>query len=257
MGTLTKPEWDYSEHAAFYYARPNYSNPAIDELVRRVDLGNPYGVDVADIGAGTGNLSIMLAERGFHPVAVEPNLEMMNIGLARTKKLQVTWRLGTGEDTGLESSSVDWVCFGSSFNTTDRDQTLQESHRILRGGGWFTCMWNNRDLQSDPVQAEVEAIIRRHVPDYSHGTRREDQTDVISESGLFGAVEYLEHTTTVVRSSQIYLDGWRSVKNNHWDLSSSQGKELQQRILNDIAKALADREITMNYTTKIWSARAI
>lgn len=40
---------------------------------------------VADIGAGTGNFSIMLLERSCEVVSVEPNDAMREIGIERTK----------------------------------------------------------------------------------------------------------------------------------------------------------------------------
>ena len=36
--------------------------------------------------------------------------------------------------------------------------------RILRHRGWFACVWNHRDLE-DPLQAEVETLIRARIPD--------------------------------------------------------------------------------------------
>ncbi|MEM5787759.1 MAG: hypothetical protein AAGU11_10595, partial [Syntrophobacteraceae bacterium] len=70
---IVDKHWDYSRQAPYYEYRPNYSGRAIDTLVHYVGGLNADEFDVADIGAGTGNLSIMLLERGMRVTAVEPN----------------------------------------------------------------------------------------------------------------------------------------------------------------------------------------
>ncbi|MCO5171211.1 MAG: class I SAM-dependent methyltransferase [Planctomycetes bacterium] len=252
-----RPEWDYSQHAAWYRFRPNYAAVAIDRLVDRVGPARREGFLTADVGAGTGNLSLLLLERRVAPiVAIEPNPAMRELGQAATAGRPVVWTVGTGEETGLADRAVDWFAMGSSFNTTRREACLREAARVLRRGGWFTCMWNNRELEGDPVQREVEAIIRRHVPDYAHGTRREDQTSVIEESGLFEPPGYDEATQEVARTVDEYLGAWRSVKNHFWDVATAEGRALLERIERDVRAALGTRPITLLYRTRIWSARA-
>jgi|FLOH01.1.fsa_nt_gi adenylylsulfate kinase-like enzyme/ubiquinone/menaquinone biosynthesis C-methylase UbiE len=179
--SVNKPEWDYTKMAKFYSARPNYAEKAIQKICEYVKAVKEGEYLVADIGAGTGNLTIMLADKIATIIAIEPNKAMREIGLERTKEMtNVSWIIGTGEETTLEDNSVNMVTFGSSFNTTNREESLKESHRILKENGFFVSMWNNRDLDV-PSQKKVETIIRKWVPDYSHGTRRESQANVIMD----------------------------------------------------------------------------
>ena len=69
-----KTEWDYSERAATYDQRADYSYKALESLVHAIkpDLGIP----VADIGAGTGKLTKLLLDYGFTVHCVEPNQNM-------------------------------------------------------------------------------------------------------------------------------------------------------------------------------------
>src|SRR5438046_154735 len=69
VSQLVERHWDYSLHAKYYSDRPNYHGAAIDLLVHHVGAKAP-GFAVADIGAGTGNLTIMLLERGLRVTAV-------------------------------------------------------------------------------------------------------------------------------------------------------------------------------------------
>lgn len=137
---IVEKVWDYTKHAKFYEYRPNYAPASIDMLTFLVkQSSNTATPKVADIGAGTGNLSIMLLERGCNVVAVEPNDAMRAIGIDRTKewvqKEQIEWVRASGVDSTLASGEFDWVTFGSSFNVMDRHSALIEAHRLLRGGG--------------------------------------------------------------------------------------------------------------------------
>ncbi len=66
------PLGDFSEQAdAYGRARPSYPAELIDALVAHV--GAKPGDAVADLGAGTGLFTELLAARGFCVTAVEPN----------------------------------------------------------------------------------------------------------------------------------------------------------------------------------------
>jgi ubiquinone/menaquinone biosynthesis C-methylase UbiE len=255
--SLNSPDWDYTRHAATYWLRPNYADAAIDELCRRVGAAPaPAGHVAADVGAGTGNLTVMLVARRLDCVAVEPNAAMRAIGVERTRDLPVRWVVGTGEETTLPDASADLFAMGSSFNCTEPAKTLHEARRVLRPGGFFACMWNNRDLENDPIQREMEDVIRSLVPAYEHGSRREDQTQVIEASGCFDAVSFFERSQLVERSVDQYVEAWRSVRNSHWDLNVPEGRELFGRIEARMRDRLARFErLQITYTTRVWVAR--
>ena len=176
-------KWDYTELADAYLKRPDYSKDAISQILSLTQVKE--NDNVCDVGAGVAHLTLHFANYGLIVSAVEPNNAMRLNGIKRTKEYsKVRWSEATGENTKEASNSFDLVSFGSSFNVTDRAKTLIEVNRILKTKGWFTCMWNHRDL-SDPIQKTIESIIASNIDDYDYGTRREDQVDVINKSGLF------------------------------------------------------------------------
>lgn len=130
MKKIVEQVWDYTKHAKFYEYRPNYAQKSIDMLLSLAKNEPNERLKVADIGAGTGNLSVMLLERGCEVVSVEPNDAMREIGIERTKGANIKWVRATGLETGLENASFDWVTFGSSFNVMDRNKALEEAHRL-------------------------------------------------------------------------------------------------------------------------------
>lgn len=247
-----KTEWDYTALADAYLQRPDYAEPVIDALVGAT--GVQPGDPVCDIGAGVAHLTLMLARRQFSVVAVEPNDAMRANGQRRTVSMQnVVWHEGTGEQTGQADGAFALVTFGSSFNVTDRAKALAETHRILRRGGWFACMWNHRDLD-DPIQGRIESIIRERVPVYGYGTRREDQTGVINASGLFGPVLRIEGAVIHRQSVKDCVEAWRS----HATLQRQAGDAFHSVVdaIAEYLEGLGQSELEIPYTTRLWAAQA-
>lgn len=248
-----KTEWDYTNLAEAYLKRPDYAYKAIDRIL---EISNVKSNDcVCDVGAGVAHLTLMLAKRGLKVVAVEPNDKMRENGIKRTKDYaNVVWEEGVGEATGQNPDSFSLVTFGSSFNVTDRQLALNETHRILKKDGWFTCLWNHRDL-NDPIQKEIEKIIIQDVPSYSYGTRREDQTDIINENGKFG--EVISFSEKIVHSVEIndVIEAWRS----HGTLERQAGGKFND-IVNKIEEyllGLSASKINVPYITVVWMAQVI
>ncbi len=244
-------EWDYTALADAYLKRPDYSDVAIDAMLKIA--GAPAGAIVCDVGAGVAHLTLQLAARGFVVNAVEPNIAMRTNGVMRTSSLaNVTWSEGTGEATRQEAGRFDLVTFGSSFNVCDRAAALEESARILKPLGWFACMWNHRDLE-DSIQSRIEATIRKRIPAYGYGTRREDQTTVIRESSNFGPVVRLAGDVIHLQNIDDCVEAWRS----HATLER-QAEKAFASIIADIQaylKSLEVATIEVPYTTHIWMAQ--
>lgn len=242
-------KWDYSDLAQAYLKRPDYAKKVIDGMLAHMQL--PPTAKVCDVGAGVAHLTYELLASGFEVHAIEPNEKMRTLGQERTSPFdKVWWYNGTGEQTGQPASTFDLVTFGSSFNVTERPVALAETYRILKPQGWFACMWNHRDL-TDPLQAQIEALIAEQVPGYTYGTRREDQRPVIEASQLFNEIVYLEGQVIHHQSSKDCLEAWAS----HATLHRQAGEKFPT-ILSAIAHLLADQEaLNIPYITRIWFAQ--
>lgn len=246
-----KTEWDYTDLAAAYLKRPDYAQSAIEKMLKTANIQK--GNLICDVGAGAAHLTIKLAEYGLQVYAVEPNDAMRANGIERTKKFDsVKWFEGIGEDTGMESGRFDMVTFGSSFNVCDRQKALAEAKRILKGNGWFACMWNHRNL-NDPLQKEIEEVLKQEIENYDYGTRREDQTEVINKSGLFQEVIYVEGSVVHEVLAEDFIEGWKS----HGTVQR-QSKDKFDYINARIRKLVEEKGqkfIKIPYTTRIWMAQ--
>jgi ubiquinone/menaquinone biosynthesis C-methylase UbiE len=246
-----KTEWDYSTLADAYLKRPDYADAAIDAMLSIA--GVEKDGKVCDVGAGVAHLTLMLAARGLSVMAVEPNDAMRANGIKRTEKLSnVCWYEGTGESTGQGPHAFDMVTFGSSFNVCDRQRALRETARILKPHGWFACMWNHRQLE-DPIQSQIEAVIRSRVPGYGYGTRREDQTAVIDVSGLFGPVIHLDSRVIHEQSIEECVEAWRS----HATLERQAGSAFHDVVsaIENYLRSLGTPSVSIPYSTNIWVAQ--
>jgi ubiquinone/menaquinone biosynthesis C-methylase UbiE len=253
MTSPPKVTWDYTEHAAHYDKRADYSAEAIQKLLDTIgcDASKP----IAEIGAGTGKLTKELLKRGLTVRSVEPNDAMRTIGMQNTKGQPVTWSVGTGESTGLPADSFYAVFFGSSFNVVDQNATLSEVSRILRSKGWFACMWNHRDLD-DPVQQRIESIIKSSIANYSYGSRREDPTNLINASGHFSGTKTIEGKFVWKMPKSDVIEAWKS----HATLKRQAGSEAAfDNIIQEIARYLHSLPelIDVPYTTRIYFAQKV
>lgn len=248
-----KTNWDYTSLADAYLKRPEYSKDALSALFSHVDAQDTW--NVCDVGAGCAHLTLELAGKGFsHIDAVEPNDAMRANGKKRTEQFtNVDWFEGVGEETTRPDSAYELVTFGSSFNVCDRQKALEETKRILKPGGWFACMWNHRVLE-DPIQTEIENIIKKYKTDYNYGTRRQDQTEVINESNLFNEVKTLEGTILHTQTIEDCIEAWRS----HGTLHRELGDENFAKCIDEIStylNGLGKDAIEIPYTTRMWVAQ--
>ncbi len=244
-------EWDYTELAAAYLKRPDYAQTAIDKMLETAQIRK--GDFVCDVGAGAAHLTLKLAEYGLRVCAVEPNDAMRANGIRRTVQYgNVEWFEGVGEQTGMEDNQFDLVTFGSSFNVCDRQKALVETKRILKSNGWFACMWNHRNLD-DPLQKEIEYILKKEIEDYSYGTRREGQEETINQSGLFGKVIYIEGMVTHEILAEDFIEGWKS----HGTVQRQSGGKFDQINvqIRKLVEARGQEYIKVPYTTRIWMAQ--
>ncbi|MBS1984183.1 MAG: class I SAM-dependent methyltransferase [Bdellovibrionales bacterium] len=130
----------FSDRAAEYArARPSYPAALLDYLKAQASLGP--GAVVADIGAGTGIFTRLLAEQGARVWAVEPNQEMRSYA-AETLPLYPSAKVvaGSAEATGLDR-----------WNSMSRTGVLEQASEELCqrfGGATLQKIIQNSETES-------------------------------------------------------------------------------------------------------------
>lgn len=183
---MMNPLSRFSDRATDYVKyRPSYPAAAIDIILAGLD--NLVQLIAADIGAGTGISSRLLAERGISVIAIEPNTEMRQA--AESHKL-VEFREGTAEVTNLPNLSVDLVTCFQSFHWFNPETSLLEFNRILKPSGRLALVWNNRD-KNDEFTSEYSRLVRAASNNHPAESRIESVKPLL-ESSHFGNI--CEHT---------------------------------------------------------------
>lgn len=276
---------DFTEVAKHYHNRPAYSVMLLDKLIKCInDANKPLDeLRVVEVGAGTGKLTKILADDfGIKVRAVEPNDSMREEGQNYTKGSSITWCKGSGEDTGIESKSADWVIMASSFHWTDPKKSLPEFARILddndcyntvqsanNGGGggkphpnaltqgkaaYFTAIWNPRHIVEGSIFYEIETEIKNIVPELtrvSSGTQNVKKwEEILVSTGHFKDCFFMECDHLEIMSKERYLGAWHSVN----DIQAQAGQKRWKQILSMIESKIADLdEIAIPYKIRAWS----
>ena len=249
---------DFSELAKNYINRPAYNNLIINSLLKHINF-LPNEFVIADVGAGTGKFTKEIASAGCKIFAVEPNDEMRKEGIIYTKgNSNVIWSKGSGEETGLDSNCVNWVTMASSFHWTDPKKSLPEFHRILKSKGFFTIIWNPRNVEASPLHKEIEEMIKSVVPELqrvSSGSQNvKDWFSILTSTQHFTNVVFMECNHIEYMSQERYLGAWMSVN----DIRAQAGEERWNLIMQQIQKIIAPyNEIEVPYKMRAWTAQRV
>jgi len=216
--------------------RPGYP----PELLEQVPLGADSAV--LDLGAGTGKLSRVLAERFRRVTAVEPLANMRKM-LERVVP-EVDAVEGTAERIPLDDQSVDGVFAAQAFHWFDKSAALPEIARVLRAAGIFAIVWNQGDDdRPDPRPSEfVHEVQLLHDAALRRWENEPEWEDLLRASCLFDEV----HDRTFVCHDHVLdragiLDNLRSVS---WIASRDDGEAVIARLaalLPDATYAIPNR----------------
>jgi len=136
-----------SEAEAYERSRPSYPPDAVAWLVDHLRV-RP-GAVVADLAAGTGKFTRLLAPTGASVLAIEPVEGMRQVLHQVLPRLPMV--AGSAEAMPVKSSSLDAVCIAQAFHWFDAEQAFAELARVLRPGGRAGFVWNARASVDESV----------------------------------------------------------------------------------------------------------
>lgn len=248
--TATDRRGDFTAQAeAYARARPGYPLEMVDRLVAAAGVGP--GDAVADLGAGTGLFTALLAGRRLRVTAIEPNAAMR----AHAPPLPgVEWVDGSFEATGLAAASQRWAVAAQAFHWADPARALPELHRVLAPGGALSVLWNERDVERSPLLQHTRQLIERLVPGFDEGYRARDWAEILATGGWFSPPEGIEVRHEVPMGRERFLDLWRS----HNVLNTSATPEQIAGLLAELAPLLPGTgEVPIPYVCRAWTCRRL
>ncbi|MDV4151737.1 class I SAM-dependent methyltransferase [Clostridium sp. AL.422] len=98
------------------------------------ELKNIYGLEILDIGGGTGTLAKELISLGAKVTILDPEINMTKIAKEKSKDIKII--NGYSDNISLRDSSVDLVIMRDSFHhILKKEETLRECKRVLKKEG--------------------------------------------------------------------------------------------------------------------------
>lgn len=137
---MTNTERFTGKAEVYAKARPSYPDAAIDYLV---SLALP-GAVFADVGAGTGKLTELLARKGYQIFAVEPNADMqeqLTVTLSPYPNARTV--VGSAEATTLPDKSIDIITCAQALHWFDPNSFRDECRRIGKPRSIVIALYNN------------------------------------------------------------------------------------------------------------------
>ncbi|MER6946023.1 class I SAM-dependent methyltransferase [Nonomuraea sp. NPDC000554] len=173
---------------AFYARfRPGYPRLFFDDLVRR------FGLDgsgrLLDLGCGTGQLTLPLAEHVAEAIGIDPEPDMLAEAARQARAGavgNVTWVRGTSADLPGELGRFRLATMGRSFHWMDREQVLGALAGMVKDeGGVVIASDGCLARPITPWQHAIEEVQHRFLgplPQASAGTLVEPHETVLAHS---------------------------------------------------------------------------
>ena len=153
---------------------------------------------------------------------------------------------------------MDWVLMGSSFHWAVPNVAMKEFYRILKPGGFFTAIWNPRNIESSELHMDIEKIVYDEIGTtkrVSSGNKltSEEMKEKLEGSGWFKDMLFIEAFHEERMTVERYMNVWKSVN----DIQVQAGDEGFQRILHNIQERLTGmNEIIVPYRSRAWTVRS-
>ncbi len=193
-------------------ARPGYPPALFDDLVALAGL-RP-GARVLEIGCGTGQATLPLAERGFNIVAVELGPALAAVArrhLARFGNVEV--RVSAFENWPLPAEPFDLVLCATAFHWLDPAVRISKSADALRPGGALAVISTEHVAGGTaPFFVDVQSCYERWDPATPPGLRLQPadaipvQSEEIDRSVWFEPASVRRYAWDQPYTTRTYLD---------------------------------------------------
>ena len=247
----------FGQHAEAYDRfRPTYPDVVIDELLGPA----PAGLDVLDVGCGTGIASRQIAKRGAKVLGVELDPQMAEI--ARSHGVDV--EIAAFEAWDAAGRTFDRVASAQAWHWLDLPVATPKAASVLRQGGKLCLIWNAGSPPDDLADA-LEEVYARVVPPGGHhlfrGYAASRSSDV--KTGLESEIDAISAVPDFSSPTEKWFPWTRVYERDEWLdqlVSRSDHTALEpavrDRLFEAIGAAIDDHggSFVMNFETVLISA---
>jgi len=252
----------FDEDAALYeQARPGYPAELLDHLAQVAGIGP--GARVLEIGPGTGQATLALAERGASVTAVELGAELAGVLRRKAVGRDIEVVHSAFEDFPLPDQPYAAVASFTAWHWLKPGVRANKAAHALRGGGHLATVttFHVSAGESDTFPVAAQRCYERWDPDTPPGVRMptadevEPLRDEVDESPSFGPGERRRYRADVCYSAAAYLDLLRTYS-GHRALAPADRDGLLACIGDLIEQEYGGR-ITKHYLYELRIARAV
>jgi SAM-dependent methyltransferase len=236
--------------------RPTYPDPVIDELLGPV----PAGLDVLDVGCGTGIASRQMAQRGAKVLGVELAPRMAEI--ARRHGVEVEIAAFEGWDAA--GRTFDRVTSAQAWHWLDLPVASAKAAAVLRRGGRLCLIWNagyQPDDLADALEGVYASVVRRGGHRLFRGYAANRSSD--AKTGLGSEIDAVSAVPDFGGITEKWFPWTRAYQRDEWLdqlVSRSDHAALEpavrDRLLEAIGAAIDDHggSFVMNFETVLITA---
>lgn len=217
----------FSTRSADYAAyRPTYPRALIDYLAdqcKQTELA-------LDVGCGTGQLSVLLADRCEHVIATDASVQQIEKAEAHER---VEYSVAPAERSGLPDHAVDLITAAQAAHWFDLDAFYAEVRRVGKPGAVLALIAYGI-IQADP---EIDPVIRHFYEDVTGPYWPPERRHV--ENGYRSFHFPFEEWTAPPLAIEVqwqasdllgYIDTWSAVRG----LEKAQGREPFEQFRRDL-----------------------
>jgi ubiquinone/menaquinone biosynthesis C-methylase UbiE len=194
-------QFQQADVAQTYCTRPPYPNAVFDQLESLL----AGSARVLELGAGTGDLTLGLAERCGTLDAVEPSTAMLNVARQRLSTRSISWHGCTAEQFAF-AGLYDLVVAAESLHWMDWDVVLPRIANSLAEGGQLAIVAERK--LTVPWSAELRVLIERFSTNRDY--QPYDLVELLTERGLFSMTGQRTVRCAFTQSIDDYIESFHS-----------------------------------------------
>jgi SAM-dependent methyltransferase len=253
----------FDEVATLYDSvRPGYPAELYDDI--RTLSGVPNGGNILEIGCGTGQATLPLAQRGYRITCVELGAELAALArrnLAAYPNVEV--RIGAFEAESLPEAAFDLVVSATAFHWV-APESYPKLARVLRPEGAIALFWNKHiaGAVDGGFFDRIQPIYREHVPEFAGDWKGLPSADEVSDesaalaaTGLFGPFTVKRYPWVAHYGAERYVN----LLNTYSDFLALPA-DRRQRAYDDIARVIDGEfggQIAMQYLAILYVAQVL
>ena len=196
-------------------ARPGYPAALFDDIINYAGLA--ADARILEIGCGTGQATLPLAQRGYAIDCLEPGTQMAAIARANLANFPGVKVHGADfERFSHPPASYDLLLSATAFHWVDPKIRFRKAHDLLKSRAALALFWH-RPVQTeasrdfvDAVQHIYNSVAPELTSDYVSPPHPDQVTteyeDLIPASGYFAELEIQKHYVARTYSASAYVD---------------------------------------------------